>query len=112
LIEARRAIRAGEPIDAALKAHADLDPMTVNLVRTGRASASLDEMLLFIADLNEEEARNRAKRLTSLAEPLAVLFIAADRRRDRRQPRDGDDEPVRRRALAHGACGVRGLRDF
>jgi type II secretory pathway component PulF len=77
LVEARRAIRAGEPIDEALKAHADFDSMTVNLVRTGRASASLDEMLLFIADLNEEEARNRAKRLTSLAEPLAVLFIAA-----------------------------------
>jgi len=76
LVEARRAIRAGEPIDAALKTYAHFDSMTVNLVRTGRASASLDEMLLFIAELNEEEARNRAKRLTSLAEPLAILFIA------------------------------------
>lgn len=76
LAEARRAIRSGEPIDAALKTHAGFDSMTVNLVRTGRASASLDEMLLFVADLYEEESRNRAKRLTSLAEPLAILFIA------------------------------------
>lgn len=77
LVEARRAIRAGEPIDAALKAHAHFDSLTVNLVRTGRASASLDEMLLFVAELYEDEARNRAKRLTSLAEPLAILFIAS-----------------------------------
>ncbi len=77
LIEARRAIRSGEPIDAALKTHAGFDSMTINLVRTGRASASLDEMLLFVADIYEEESRNRAKRLTSLAEPLAILFIAS-----------------------------------
>lgn len=77
LVEARRAIRAGEPIDQALKTYADFDAMTVNLIRTGRASASLDEMMLFVADMYEEEARNRAKRLTSLAEPLAILFIAS-----------------------------------
>ena len=77
LVEARRAIRAGEPIDQALKAYADFDSMTVNLIRTGRASASLDEMMLFVANMYEEEARNRAKRLTSLAEPLAILFIAS-----------------------------------
>ena len=77
LVEARRAIRSGEPIDAALKTHAGFDSMTINLVRTGRASASLDEMLLFVADIYEEESRNRAKRLTSLAEPLAILFIAS-----------------------------------
>ena len=75
--EARRAIRSGEPIDAALKTHAGFDSMTINLVRTGRSSASLDEMLLFIADIYEEESRNRAKRLTSMAEPAAILFIAA-----------------------------------
>lgn len=77
LAEARRAIRAGDAIDHALKAHTDFDSMTLNLVRTGRASASLDEMLLFIAQVYEEEARDRAKRLTSLAEPLAILFIAS-----------------------------------
>ncbi|MHA6288821.1 type II secretion system F family protein [Maricaulis sp. CAU 1757] len=76
LAEARRAIRAGEAIDQALKTHTDFDAMTLNLVRTGRASASMDEMLTFIAEIYEEESRNRAKQLTSLAEPLAVLFIA------------------------------------
>lgn len=77
LKEARRAIRSGEAIDSALSQHTDFDAMTINLIRTGRASASLEEMLSFLADIYEEEARNRAKRVTALAEPLAVLFIAS-----------------------------------
>lgn len=76
LAEARRAIRAGEAIDIALRSHTDFDAMSLNLVKTGRSAASLDEMLLFLASIHEDEARNRAKRITSLAEPLAILFIA------------------------------------
>lgn len=77
LRETRRAMRSGDTLDDALRDHADFDPMTLNLIRTGRASASLDEMLLFVAEIHEEEARNAAKRLTSLAEPMAILFIAS-----------------------------------
>jgi general secretion pathway protein F len=51
--------------------------MTLNLVRTGRLSGALDEMLIFVAEAGEQEARNLAKRLTSLAEPLAIAFIAS-----------------------------------
>ena len=77
LEEARRAIRSGESLDEALKKFTDFDAMTVNLIRTGRMSSSLDEMMLFVADTYEADARNRAKRLTSLAEPLAIAFIAS-----------------------------------
>lgn len=77
LAEVRRAIRSGEPIEDALRAYTDFDSMTINLVKTGRAAASLDEMLLFVAEMYETETKDRAKRLTSLAEPLAVLFIAS-----------------------------------
>ena len=77
LSEARRSIRAGEHIEDALRTFTEFDAMTINLVKTGRSAASLDEMLLFVADMYDEESRNRAKRLTALAEPLAVLFIAS-----------------------------------
>ncbi len=77
LVEAKRSIRGGDAIDAALKTHTDFDATTINLVRTGRASGRLDEMLLFIAEIFETESRDRAKRLTAIAEPLAVLFIAS-----------------------------------
>ena len=70
-------MRSGETLDDALRRYTDFDPMTLNLIRTGRASASLDEMLVFVAEIQEAEARNAAKRLTSLAEPLAILFIAS-----------------------------------
>lgn len=76
LLEARRAIRSGEPIDVALRTHTDFDSMSLNLIKTGRTSASLNEMLLFLAGIHEDEARNRAKRVTALAEPLAIVFIA------------------------------------
>ncbi|MGY6628147.1 MAG: type II secretion system F family protein [Oceanicaulis sp.] len=76
LQEARRAIRSGEPIDVALRTHTDFDSMSLNLIKTGRTSASLNEMLLFLAGIHEDEARNRAKRVTALAEPLAIVFIA------------------------------------
>lgn len=73
---ARKAVRSGEPLEEALRTHTDFEAMTLNLVRTGRLSGALDEMLLFIAETEEAEARNRAKRLTALAEPLAIVFIA------------------------------------
>lgn len=77
LAEVRRSIRAGEPLEEALRTYTEFDSMTINLVKTGRAAASLDEMLLFVAEVYETETRDRAKRLTSLAEPLAILFIAS-----------------------------------
>lgn len=76
LSDARRAVRAGEPLDVALKAHTDMDAMTVNLVRTGRMSGEMAEMLDFAATGLENEARNQAKRLSAIAEPLAVMVIA------------------------------------
>ncbi|MGP1274831.1 MAG: type II secretion system F family protein [Caulobacterales bacterium] len=76
LQEARRAIRSGDAIDVALRTHTDFDAMSLNLIKTGRSSASLDEMLLFLAGIYEDDSRNRAKQVTALAEPLAIVFIA------------------------------------
>lgn len=77
LAEVRRAVRAGAMFEQALRAHTDIDAMTINLVRTGRLSGDLPAMLLFVAETGEAKARNLAKRLTALAEPLAIAFIAS-----------------------------------
>lgn len=77
LEQVRRAVRSGEMLEAALRAHTTTDAMTLNLVRTGRLSGALAEMLIFVAEAGEQDARNLAKRLTSLAEPLAIAFIAS-----------------------------------
>lgn len=76
LAEVRRAVRAGAMLEQALRAHTDIDTMTINLVRTGRLSGDLAGMLLFVAESGEANARNLAKRVTALAEPLAVAFLA------------------------------------
>ena len=76
LAEVRRAVRAGAMLEQALRAHTDIDTMTINLVRTGRLSGDLARMLLFVAETGEANTRNLAKRVTALAEPLAVAFLA------------------------------------
>ena len=74
----RRDVRAGRPIEDALQeAQRDIDPMIIDLIRTGRSSGTLGEMLTFAADIFEKDARERAKRLTALTEPIAILIIAA-----------------------------------
>lgn len=76
LADARKALRSGAPIEDALRDNARADPLTVNLTRTGRLSGALDQMLLNLADIYDDAARDRAKRLTALAEPLAISVIA------------------------------------
>ena len=74
----RRDVRAGRPMEDALsEAQRDVDPMIIDLIRTGRSSGTLGEMLTFAADIFEKDARERAKRLTALTEPIAILVIAA-----------------------------------
>jgi general secretion pathway protein F len=77
LAEARRAVRSGAMIESALRAHTDIDAMTINLIRTGRMSGDLAGMLLYVAKVAEADVRNLAKRVTALAEPLAISFIAS-----------------------------------
>lgn len=74
---ARSEIRAGRNIDEVLEEHLPaMDPLSIDLIRTGRNSGALADMLLFIADTKEKETRERAKGLTAIAEPTAILFIA------------------------------------
>ncbi|MEM8770373.1 MAG: type II secretion system F family protein [Pseudomonadota bacterium] len=73
----RRNVRAGRPLeDALFEAQRDVDPIVIDLIRTGRSSGTLGEMMMFAADIFEKDARERSKRLTALTEPIAILIIA------------------------------------
>lgn len=73
----RAEIRAGRNIDEALSENIpDFDPLTLDMIRTGRTSSRLPEMLLFIGDSQEAQIRDLTKRLSGLAEPIAILLIA------------------------------------
>lgn len=74
----RSEIRAGRNIDEVLAENIpDFDPLTIDLVRTGRTSGGLADMLLFVGKSQEAETRELAKRLSTLAEPMAILIIAS-----------------------------------
>ena len=77
LQDARTEIRAGRNIDDVLQENIpDFDPLTIDLIRTGRASGSLASMFLFVGRTQEEETREMTKRMAGLAEPVAILGIA------------------------------------
>ncbi len=76
--EARIGIRAGRNIDEVLgESVPEFDPLAIDLIRTGRTSGGLANMLLFIGKTQEQEAQELAKRLATLAEPIAILLIAS-----------------------------------
>lgn len=71
-------IRAGRNIDEVILENIpDFDPLTIDLIRTGRTSGKLAQMLLFIGEMQEKETRENLKRITALAEPIAILLISA-----------------------------------
>jgi type II secretory pathway component PulF len=73
----RSEIRAGRNIDEVLEENiTDFDPLTIDLVRTGRASGGLADMLLFVGKTQEAETKELTKRLSALAEPIAIMLIA------------------------------------
>lgn len=74
----RAEIRAGRNIDEVLDENIpDFDPLTIDLIRTGRTSGGLADMLLFVGQTQEAETKELTKRLSTLAEPIAILTIAA-----------------------------------
>lgn len=77
-VNLRSRVRGGEDFEAALEESVpDFDGLTIDLIRTGRVSGQLADMLLFIGNGEEERTRTRAKRFAALAEPIAILSISA-----------------------------------
>jgi type II secretory pathway component PulF len=75
LVEA--SVRSGEPIDEAIeKSVSTFDQITLDLIRTGRTSGKLDQMLEFAAARFRQELDERTKQLTSIIEPLAIVIIS------------------------------------
>lgn len=73
----RMEIRAGRNIDEVLlETLPEFDPLTNDLIRTGRVSGSLAEMLLFIGKTQEDQTKENARRLAAVAEPISILLIS------------------------------------
>ncbi|MGD1089392.1 MAG: type II secretion system F family protein [Verrucomicrobiota bacterium] len=69
-------VKEGETITAPLESSGAFPPMVVSMVDVGEQTGALPEMLLKIADNYDEEVDNAVSAMTSLLEPIMIIFLA------------------------------------
>ena len=70
------AVRDGESMVAPLEASKVFPAMVISMVDVGEETGQLPEMLLKIADVYDDEVDNSVAALTSLLEPIMIVFLA------------------------------------
>ncbi len=74
--EVHESVKEGETITAPLEASGVFPPMVVSMVDVGEQTGALPEMLLKIADNYDDEVDNAVAAMTSLLEPIMIVFLA------------------------------------
>jgi len=75
LLEARSSIGGGETITAPLEESEVFPPMVMQMVNVGEQTGELDKMLGKIADYYDDEVDAAVEALTSIIEPLIILYL-------------------------------------
>lgn len=68
-------VREGKPFHAALEKSEVFTDMSIDMVKVGEATGSLDDMLSSVADFLDEQIETRMQRILSLIEPLMLVFM-------------------------------------
>jgi type IV pilus assembly protein PilC len=68
-------VKEGESLTAPLRAAKIFPPIITGMVDVGEQTGALPEMLLKIADNCDEEVDNAVSAMTSLLEPLLLVFL-------------------------------------
>ena len=69
-------VKEGESIVQPLEASGAFPPMVVSMVDVGEETGQLPEMLLKIAEVYDDEVDNSVAGLTSMLEPIMIVFLA------------------------------------
>jgi type IV pilus assembly protein PilC len=69
-------VKEGESIVQPLEASRAFPPMVVSMIDVGEETGKLPEMLLKIADVFDDEVDNAVAALTSMLEPIMIVFLA------------------------------------
>ncbi len=72
---ARERVRLGEPVSDSLTGEDVFPPMVVQMIAVGEETGSLDTMLEKIADFYDGEVEATVNSLTSLIEPMLMVFM-------------------------------------
>ena len=74
---ARVAVKEGHALATPLKESGRFPPMLVHMISVGERSGALEEMLGVVAETYENQVENKVSRLTTLLEPLMIVFMGA-----------------------------------
>jgi len=69
------AIAEGDTITGPLKASGVFPPMVIQMIGVGEKTGGLDDMLNKIADFYDEEVDEAVSALTSVIEPIIIVFL-------------------------------------
>ena len=76
VVKVHDAVKEGESIVHPLEASGVFPPMVISMVDVGEETGQLPEMLLKIAEVYDDEVDNAVEGLTSLLEPIMIVFLA------------------------------------
>jgi len=69
-------VKEGEPIVVPLETSGAFPPMVISMIDVGEETGQLPEMLLKIAEVYDDEVDNSVAAVTSLLEPIMIVFLA------------------------------------
>jgi type IV pilus assembly protein PilC len=69
-------VKEGESIAHPLEASKVFPPMVVSMIEVGEETGALPDMLMKVADVYDDEVDNAVAALTSLLEPIMIVFLA------------------------------------
>jgi type IV pilus assembly protein PilC len=75
VMQARTAVTSGRTLSEPLKGSAVFPPMVVHMINVGENTGALDQMLQKIADFYDDEVDTAVGALTSLLEPIMIVFL-------------------------------------
>jgi type IV pilus assembly protein PilC len=73
--EARKEIQTGGLISIALQKENVFPLMAIQMISIGEETGEIDQMLMKVADFYEDEVEQSVKALTSIMEPIMILFL-------------------------------------
>jgi type IV pilus assembly protein PilC len=75
VMQARAAVTAGRTLAEPLGTSPVFPPMVIHMISVGESTGALDQMLGKIADFYDDEVDTAVTTLTSLLEPLMIVFL-------------------------------------
>jgi type IV pilus assembly protein PilC len=76
LVKVHDAVKEGESMVAPLESSGLFPPMVISMIQVGEETGQLPDMLTKVADVYEEEVDVAVAGLTSLLEPIMIVFLA------------------------------------